>query len=278
MWYYCYPKTDDLTQLPFYIVSIGQHELQPAVAKPQGHPYDQFFYGATGSGKLEIYGKRINLPAGSAFFVPAGVPHQSYPDGDVWDLRWVSCSGEGLMALYRLIGLEGGRVYPLETTIFLDAIMKRMHRELLYDKEKGNYFASSYLHEFIMEFARQCGMIIPGKEAVEQENVYEKNMSVLRDYIDYHFMTHISVQDLCDLIKVSPQHLCRVFKECTGKRPTEYMNMVRIENAKKLLLSSEHSIETIALWCGFDNFNYFCKTFKKQENMTAKEYRLQNQS
>ena len=75
MWYYSYPKHESMHGLPFYIVGIGQHELQPYISKPEGHPRDQFFYGTKGAGVLKIYGKRVELPAGCGFYIPAAVPH-----------------------------------------------------------------------------------------------------------------------------------------------------------------------------------------------------------
>lgn len=276
MWYYTYPKFDQMTSLPFYIVSIGQHDLQPYMSKPEGHPHDQFFYGTKGSGSLKIFGTTHRVAAGCGFFIPANVPHCYYPHEDVWDLRWVSCGGSGLPGLYKLTGLLSGRVYPIRSAAQLDAILNRMHKELVYDKEYGNYFASSYLNEFVMEFARQSGSLKPSPDALSMhDDTNSKNMAILKDYIDYHYMEKITMQDLCDVLLVSPQHLCRIFKICTGKRPTEYINMIRIAKAKSILISSEHSIETVALWCGFENCNYFCKIFKRYENLTPKQYRLQ---
>lgn len=68
LWYYMYPSTEGVTDLPFYVVSIGLHELQPRIERPDGYDYDQFFYNCTGSGWLEINDHKYELPEGSAFF------------------------------------------------------------------------------------------------------------------------------------------------------------------------------------------------------------------
>lgn len=275
MWYYSYSKYQNMTELPFYLVGIGQHELQPYMKKPEGHPRDQFFYSTEGSGCLRIQGKSVEIPAGSAFYIPAHVPHVYYPHGDVWDLRWVSCGGSGIGPLCELAGIRMGSVYKVKNAAALDALFNRMHMELVYDEECGNYFASAFLNEFILEFARQCSLLpVKTKEHVS-ENVYEKHMAVIRDYVEYHFMYSISMKDLCDLLLISPQHLCRIVKVCTGRRPTEYINMIRIEKAKRMLTETDAAVETVALWSGFENSNYFCKIFKRQAGMSPKQYRLQ---
>lgn len=274
MWYYVYPPTEKIVSLPYYLHSIGLHELQPPIAKMNGYKYDQFFYNLRGSGTLILNGNRYDLPAQSGFFIPAHVPHEYYPTGDVWDIRWMAPGGSGLGVLYSFLGMEKGGMYPLADIAPLDIIMNRMHSELIKDKENGNVYASACIMEFIMEFARQAGNIKLKTVLSENENdIYAGHMKILKDYIEYHYMHHIALSELCELIDVSPQHLCRIFKYCVGMRPMEYIVHKRIDAAKELLINSSHSISDIAYWCGFENNNYFWKVFKKTEKMTPNEYR-----
>lgn len=274
MWYYVYPPTEKVSLFPYYLHSIGLHELQPPIAKTNGYEYDQFLYHAHGSGTLILNGVKYPLPEQSAFFIPAHLPHVYYPSGEIWDVRWMSPGGKGLDSVYRFLGIEKGGVYKMADIAPLDIIMNRMHSELIRDKVNGNLYASACIMEFIMEFARQAGLIrdelIPPDTP---KDVYFEHMNVLKDYIEYHYMDHIMLSELCELISVSPQHLCRIFKHCTGMRPMEYIIHTRIQAAKDLLVSSNHSISDIAYWCGFENNNYFWKAFKRIENLTPNEYR-----
>jgi YesN/AraC family two-component response regulator len=106
-----------------------------------------------------------------------------------------------------------------------------------------------------------------------KDGKYSFYMKELREYIGNHFMHPITLENLCEVIAVSPQHLCRIFKESVGMRPMEYVAQVRVEMAKSLLLYSGYPVQKIANMCGFQNVNYFCKIFKRSENMTPGEYR-----
>ena len=279
MWYYEYPPTEDVSFMPYFLHSIGLHELQPPLARPLGHEYDQFFYNSNGSGTLIMNGIGYDLPEGSAFFIPAGVPHEYYPSGDIWDLRWMLPRGDGLPAMYRKLGLENGGVYKLADYRPLDIIINKMHNEIIADNHNGNLFASAYVVEFIMEFARQTGNISTEHNSVadySDKDTYLKYTDILRDYIKYHFMHNITLNELCHLIDVTPQHLCRIFKQCTGMRPVEYITHIRLDYAKNLLANTKHSISDISVWCGFENQNYFWRIFKKNVNMTPGEYRKNN--
>lgn len=270
LWYYMYPSTEEVQDLPFYVISIGLHELQPKIVRPQGHEYDQFFYNTCGSGWLEMNGKTYELPEGSAFFIPAGVPHSYYPDGDVWDIRWMVPGGSALPQLYRKFHLEEGCVFMLYDETGLEGILNRMRMALIEHPGHGPVLAAGSVYPFIIEFAYQAKLRTVAESA---DMPYERQILALKEYIGNHFMYPISLDDLCRVVPVTHQHMCRIFKETLGVRPTEYINQVRVKMARSLLLYSEFSIKEVGEKCGFRNTNYFCKVFKKYERVTPLAYR-----
>lgn len=85
-------------------------------------------------------------------------------------------------------------------------------------------------------------------------------------------MNVIELTDLCDIMKVTPQYLCRVFKNSLGIRPLEYITKKRIQMAKQLLVMDPRSIKDIAEAVGYANSGYFCTVFKKYEGISPGEY------
>ena len=73
----------------------------------------------------------------------------------------------------------------------------------------------------------------------------------------------------------SVSYVSKLFKERTGQNILYYINMVRIENAKKLLRESgqEIGIGEVGRETGFSNSNSFIRIFKKYEQMTPGKYR-----
>ncbi len=102
---------------------------------------------------------------------------------------------------------------------------------------------------------------------------YRKRLTPVVNYIEQHFSENISQQTLCKVINVSPQQLCRMFKECFETRPIEFLAQKRIKTACDMLCHTDKKIELIAYDTGFNNFNYFCREFKKIIKMTPSEYR-----
>lgn len=273
MWYYTYLDISKTENLSYYMYSIGMHELQPEIIRINGFPYDQFFYGTKGTGTLTINKKSYHINEYDGFFIPANIPHSYKPDSDVWDLRWMLPGGEGLKDLYNALGLTGG-VYKIKDIGLLDTILNNAHNEYIADSVSGALVASNMVPLFLTEFARQAGVLPTSNRPEKKENnIYEKHMKIIDDYIEYHFMIHIDMEVLCSLTKMSPQHVCRIIKACRGMRPMEYISFCRINHAKEIIASSDEKLSDVAYLCGFENENYFWKMFRKFTGMTPSKYR-----
>jgi AraC-like DNA-binding protein len=85
----------------------------------------------------------------------------------------------------------------------------------------------------------------------------------VKKYIEDNFRQELTLNDLANLVYVSPYHLAHVFKEEVGLPPIQYMIQCRIEEAKRLLEHSNLSVKEIASIIGYENSNYFNLLFKK---------------
>ena len=92
-------------------------------------------------------------------------------------------------------------------------------------------------------------------------------------YMREHFQTIESIHEVADYCQISHEHLSRIFRKEIEQSPIHYLTNLRIEHALFLLLNTTHSIEEIAIQCGFQNGNYFSKVFKKYLSYSPKEYR-----
>lgn len=88
-----------------------------------------------------------------------------------------------------------------------------------------------------------------------------------------YYATNISIQEISDLIYLSPYHFKRIFKEHTGQTPHRFLMNIRLEKAKELLEKNEHSIEEAARLCGFVNPGHFAVAFKRSTKLSPSEYR-----
>ncbi len=93
------------------------------------------------------------------------------------------------------------------------------------------------------------------------------------DYIEKHYHEHITLQSVARLVFLSESYVSRVFHSETGQSFKEYLNNVRVEHSKELLLDERIRIADIAAEVGFEDQSYFTKVFKKYVGVTPNRYR-----
>lgn len=94
------------------------------------------------------------------------------------------------------------------------------------------------------------------------------------EYLETHFAdTGLSLESAADALGVSGGYLGRVFKQHQGVFFSEYLNTVRVEHARELLLHSELSASEIGARVGMSNSTYFYTLFKKLEGVTPVQFR-----
>ncbi|KTF16835.1 AraC family transcriptional regulator [Pseudoalteromonas sp. H105] len=83
------------------------------------------------------------------------------------------------------------------------------------------------------------------------------------DYIREHYSRPINIEHLADLAHLSVSALERRFKKHLAKTPNQFINEIRLENARKLLVETRLPISQIAYQCGFAEPSYFSKQFRR---------------
>lgn len=261
-----YPIFRGEQQLPIFLLNMGLHLCQDHVVRPEGHSSPQILFCTRGSGTLVISENRLNVPAGSAIFLPAAFPHEYYANEDVWDIHWVIPGGSAAEEVLRQFGLEQPGVFELSDTRTLEHIFRKMHDAIRADSFFGNFRASGYLYDFLIEFYR---LISSGSSSRAPSPALMRAL----DLINSRFAEPLGMDDLCSSAGVSKQHLCLLFRNILGLRPMEYIAKRRIQEAKSLLTSTELSIADIAEQTGFGSESYFCKLFRRYEGMTPSAFR-----
>ena len=93
------------------------------------------------------------------------------------------------------------------------------------------------------------------------------------DHISERFKDKIYIEQLSEMINVSPDYFTKMFKESIGKTPIDYINAMRINYSMELLASTDMSMAEIADIIGFCNPNYFHKIFKQYMDVSPLAYR-----
>ncbi|NIK67062.1 AraC family transcriptional regulator [Paenibacillus sp. BK720] len=92
-------------------------------------------------------------------------------------------------------------------------------------------------------------------------------------YLEEHFRKEIVFEEMAKEIGISYSYMRKIVYELTGKSLIDYMNQLRIEKAKQLLIESKMTITQIASEVGYYNVQSFNRFFRKYEGMPPSSYK-----
>jgi len=114
---------------------------------------------------------------------------------------------------------------------------------------------------------------IPSIESQVRGGLAKCAQQIVSGYIEEHLAERLPIIALARLVRLSPYHFCKVFKQSFGIPPNRYQINRRIERAKPLLAESTVSVTDIGLAMGFSSPSAFATAFRKATGLTPIAYR-----
>ena len=91
--------------------------------------------------------------------------------------------------------------------------------------------------------------------------------------MEEHYAEPLKAAELADCCRLSEPHFRRVFEEQIQMAPMEFLNLVRIQRACKLMSKKDYSMDQVAAECGFLSVSTFARNFKKFLNTTPYQWK-----
>ncbi|MBB6480695.1 response regulator [Spirochaeta isovalerica] len=189
----------------------------------------------------------------------------------------------------------------------LDTIFSFIEEQYLSRDDVFSYYTR--IHMVIYNFLKEMGLLSPDDDTfphkpgyyptlksardafasmindIESKIERRRNDAILsrmdkaRDIIAARYSdSRFSLQDMCNELYLSTSQFSFLFKEGTGQTFVEYLTSYRVEEAKKLLKSTDLKAYEIAEKVGYQDARYFSLIFRKQTGLTAMEYRRKLES
>lgn len=92
-------------------------------------------------------------------------------------------------------------------------------------------------------------------------------------YIADHYSEHLELKQVAEFVQLSPSYFSTLFRQIVGVSFREHLCNVRVEESKRLLLSTDYSLADIAVSVGFPDQSYYCKIFKRIVGLTPGKFR-----
>lgn len=92
-------------------------------------------------------------------------------------------------------------------------------------------------------------------------------------YLSQNLHRKLGRDDIAAFAHLQPNYLDRVFRRTYGASPMQMLRDLRLQRARHLLESSDHTVAAVAEMCGFEEAGYFTRVFRQQTGRTPSEYR-----
>lgn len=239
-------------------------------------------YTVSGNRKFIMPNMIAFLQGGSIGITMKDVYHKtSFVDNTPYERFVLKFTDKVLEPLIKIIGRDTfDELYSYPVYNFTPEIQQKLYGiycDMLYEYEhytnESELILSGMLYNLIMTVIRHHLPVNP--KDIELSGTDQSILSAM-DYIEHNYLKDPSLCETAQHVGLSVSHFSRIFKQETGVSYSEYLNYIRVEHGRKLLLTTDLSISEIAQLSGFDNGNYFCNVTKKLLGCSPSQIRKSN--
>ncbi len=160
-----------------------------------------------------------------------------------------------------------GLVIPDVIRIQDDNANLRCLLEKLHEECKGPSPSKPLINHYVKALA----MLIARKSMTKSPQ--NDMVGRVKQFLQHNMAEDVTVQQLADLVYVSKSYLSRIFRRQTGMSLNDYLQKLRVEAAKSILVSSNLSVEEVSSMVGYHSPKYFYRVFLSNTGMSPREFR-----
>jgi len=232
-----------------------------SIQRPGGRLDYQILYVCKGCGHYCIDRQWLVMPEGSVVLYRPQEPqiyqYFAREDPEIYWIHFLGTESEGLLEKYDVHNGVIGEHQPIRQLfdeIILECQLRKPHFQEIVTADF--YKLLALIHRF--------SLALPDPQ--EGVTLIEKLIA----HLNRHYMEAWDVQRMADYCHLSTDYFSHRFKQSTGVSPMQFLNNLRIERAKELLLAEHLGVSEVAELVGYKDPLYFSKAFKKATGMSPK--------
>lgn len=216
----------------------------------------EMMYFRSGVANIEVSSKTIRISSYDVIIYPAGAYHR--------ETLFPSVRQEVICLRVEIAGLNLEHpIHIKDRNQVLGVLFRKIHADYHQIDGSGVNLMEDYARILLLS----CLAVHAEARATNDL------LNTAMEYIMDHYCERISIPDISNIAHVCDTYLNRCFKKRTGTSIIKYVNMLRIEKAKHMLIATDYSIDHIAATVGFNSPKYFSRAFKAYTQATPSGYR-----
>lgn len=251
-----------------YLTDVGFFPKAKEHYREREEGADQYIliYCTEGKGVIEVEDQLYRLEKSDAFCIPRNVRHKYYADEkEPWSILWVHFKGENT----NYFPLEERKIVHINSRHSDNRMMVLFN--LLFRVLERNYTIGNFI--YISQVLSLILSEIYFREKVDESSVQDRHVTMVIRYMYQHLRENLTLEEISEEVQLSKSYLNAVFKAQTGKSPVEFFIHLKMQEACKLLKSTDYYIYEVSAELGYTDQYYFSRIFKKVVGVSPKDYK-----
>ncbi|WP_139993250.1 AraC family transcriptional regulator [Paenibacillus paridis] len=181
-----------------------------------------------------------------------------FPNHDTFDVLSTFLTGKHMMRLGR------------QEQTFVEQLFDKMIHEFNNQPPGYEFYLKTLLFELLIFMYRKNES--DSIERTETHSVHHKVFKIV-NYINHHYQQPLTISHIASEFYISPSYFCKLFRDNTGFTFTEYVNNVRVKEARVLLTQSRMKVADISERVGYESLTHFGRIFKEITGLSPLKYR-----
>jgi len=242
-----------------------------ALTPLHSHPSYMFVLPFNDKTALSISGKTIRARPGRLSALSPGIEHHELPAD--FPPRYIAVFIERGFFEGQLSG------YPVEKEVVFRGEsydtppnLLSMLKQFMIEADNGGPGSEAVLHGLSLGICHSVIRSVCDVRALNDRITPRVEIDRAVEHMHSGLAGKITVRNLADIACMSQTHFTRIFKKEIGCTPMGYLNRIRMERVKRLLLAGDKSITDTALECGFGSAAYLSASFRKTYGLSPADY------
>lgn len=259
------------SKLPFYPTAFGSFSCNNQYYTERDRfPECLILYTLEGEGYLKYKNLETFIPKNCIAVINC-YHYQYYANLNTnnWDFLWIHFSGKCASEYVDLINEDGLQIINLSNRLdFRQSFDKLQNLE-----NSTDAYAGLYLSEILDHVLSRLIILSHNFYAQNSRPEHKIGIEQAISYIRQNYNQPITLDELAQISRLSKFYFIKIFQQFTGSTPYQFLNLTRINQAKRMLLETNLSVNEIALATGFSDVKNFIYAFKKTAQTTPLKFR-----
>ncbi len=254
-----------------YVGSLSKQEKWSEIS--HSHQFVEILFIVDGKGTVVFENSKKNIQKGDIVIYNANVLHAEYSD-----------PSQPLEALFigfdklSITNLEPNCLIPpqydcIYSTEDMYQIFKHYFDFIIEELTTKNQFYSDIAQNTLQVMLMQLFRLLTRSQCADNLLKQSEALYNALNYIDQHYLENINLDSIAAECFVTKYYLSHLFAKYQQMTIGKYIFNKRMDDAKHMLSYTDDSVLSIAEQAGFHDLSYFCRAFKKANNMTPLQYR-----